>query len=401
MVRLRLSLGVRRGLSEHHIYALLASAAILFVGFEAVVQLPKSALDFVFVACYVSLLGLLYWWPVPAGVGLAMLHMLRTMIPPLIVGPTDFWGTWLALAVLAYEGPMWLGVSCAVISSGVVSLQGNRMQGVSSIGVMSLALTYWAAYLGGLAVQRWRRSMQRLAHTKELEHELAYERERTRMVHTLHDSVAGSLSYIVLLCRQEATDPHLDASYRNHIKEVEHLVSATLSQIRTEVLGPAMSKTVHNQLPGVPSAQGSELALRCRLANTEAQLAALGFSGHPVVHGDLTCITAERVNVLDQVLAEVGANIAKHGRAGPYVFYLKVAVDGSLTVISSNSYVDHAQSKDLSSGVGLTLLRDSVTELGGSLTIAGEDGEWTLAVRIGGQSHLKHNQESQSGHRKL
>ena len=151
---------------------------------------------------------------------------------------------------------------------------------VSLLGILA---PYCIALLCGSVVREWQSLLvrQRLA-----DREIAYRREQLRMMHTLHDSVANTLSYAVLLCR---------SGQGGHDERVERLVEQALKALRSDVIVPVASRIdddgrtmgASSQTSLSDTGHGDDRScmddVRAALHEVDERLDALGFTGEAIL----------------------------------------------------------------------------------------------------------------------
>lgn len=155
-----------------------------------------------------------------------------------------------ALAALAWRRR----TATAVICVGVIALAGanqsfpfvSLVRGVLTYTPRGAAIRfalasenlvpYIVAIAVGYGLRRWQ---EWEARREQLRRDAALQAERLRLLHSLHDSVAGSLSYAVLQCRNTAYGLPQDDPQRARLVGLEHHLEAILVTLRREVIEPA------------------------------------------------------------------------------------------------------------------------------------------------------------------
>ncbi|MCH3975817.1 MULTISPECIES: hypothetical protein [Bifidobacterium] len=118
---------------------------------------------------------------------------------------------------------------------GVLAYTPREAAIVSVLDSESL-VPYIVAIAVGYGLRRWQ---EWEARREKLRRDAALQAERLRLLHSLHDSVAGSLSYAVLQCRNTAYELPQDDSQRAWLIGLEHHLEAILVTLRSEVIEPA------------------------------------------------------------------------------------------------------------------------------------------------------------------
>ena len=308
---------------------------------------------------------------------------------PLPGNGMEYIGTCYALALLAWRGSRKRACAClCIVLIGTVAITLLKSDGYVPNWLSWLAglAPYCIALFCGLVVREWQNLLvrQRLA-----EREIAYRKEQLRMVHTLHDSVANTLSYAVLLCRGRQDE---------HDEQIERLLEQSLKTLRSDVIAPVTNQIDVDDDRTAGASMAACLSdanragdsscmddVRAELRGISDRLAALGFTGEAIFinrGGDPVHQWSEMVC---GIVRELGSNIAKHAAPGDYA--LTVVTDDGRTTIMSNACADDRQmggkhDEALSSGFGLGDLLNVVHNAGGTAEWCCEDGEWSIAIEL-------------------
>ena len=301
----------------------------------------------------------------------------------------EYIGTCYALALLAWRGNRRKACAClAVVLAGTVAVLLVRSDGYlpAPVALLGILAPYCIALLCGSVVSEWQSLLvrQRLA-----DREIAYRREQLRMMHTLHDSVANTLSYAVLLCRSGQVGQD---------ERVERLVEQALKALRSDVIVPVASRIDDDgRTMGAPSqaslsdtGHGDDRScmddVRAALHETDERLSALGFTGEAILIDRGGVPDRQWAQLVCTIVGELGSNIAKHAVPGDYAMTVVTDADRT-TIMSSNGCGDGRQARReyaeaLSSGFGLRDLSAIVRNAGGTVERCVEGGEWSIAMEL-------------------
>ena len=302
----------------------------------------------------------------------------------------EYVGTCYALALLAWRGSRKRASAClCVILAGTVAVTLLKSDGYvpDCLSWLASLAPYCIALFCGLMVREWQNLLvrQRLA-----EREIAYRKEQLRMVHTLHDSVANTLSYAVLLCRNRQGEQD---------ERIEHLLEQALRALRSDVIAPVAKRIDDDDEQAIGTALEARLPdadrdddrscmddVRAALKETSDRLSALGFTGEAILidrGGNPVRRWSESVCA---IVCELGSNIAKHAVPGNYALTVVTDADQT-TIMSSNDCDDGHMPKEerdeaLSSGFGLGDLLNAAHNAGGTAEWCREGNEWSIAIEL-------------------
>lgn len=226
---------------------------------------------------YVAALLALPFLPVPASVMVMLATLAEVMMPQDSWTVSSIWGLWYAMIVLAMHGLLWPAAASIAVLSCLSWVQGDRLTIMAFHPSMMFMLPFLAiACMLGLGMRMWRLETRRRERAEArrmlLERENAQYRERLDLLHELHGSVAGSLAYAVLVCRQmreecdapsgtgaaaDAADARF-AAMREEAWQAERAVTRALEALRREVIEPTKRLVAQRQADG--SARGGGAA---------------------------------------------------------------------------------------------------------------------------------------------
>lgn len=341
--------------------------------------------------------------PVPASVTIVIVTFAE------LIGPShlfaygyvqSIWGFWYALVVITLERSVWIAASMLGMAGAISLAQGERLfrWGIMHMTVMTMMPFLLIAMALGATMRVWRSAMrersQAEASRRLLEQENRQQQERLAMLHQLHDSVAGSLAYAVMLCRQAERDASGDAARLRQVRRIEEAVDQALTGMRREVIEP--TRRLLDGRSDDPSVSGVDVpealapgrttryTVEQALERTEARLRSLGYDCDTLLRGDCGHLSELRLAFVGRAVTEIGNNIVRHGRPGYCAITVRVTDDGGMRIWSSNP-VDGAgvsRGAAVTGGEGLALIRRDVEASGGMMTCGLDDGAWTVSIAM-------------------
>ncbi len=292
-----------------------------------------------------------------------------------------------ALGILAYMCSLAesaFALAATALAHSGIELITQRWEFIYWITAVILCIT---CFLSGIALkqhqeaiaaqQRRSRELLDLERLKNLE-------TRNKFAIRIHDSLTNALSDISLLANSHITGnkggPEINHTDRpvsdwqlvasrtddafRHIHEIISLLSHTDSQKESD--------------NSEKSPRGNDL--KTYLACLQAHHAKLGYKGNIQITGLEPSFRKETYDALQSLLAEIFTNIQRHAVPGPHSFDLFVTFDEQGVQIRQLN--DAHETVDLPepeiSGKGLTMHRQLITSLGGSLSWSREGGQWLL-----------------------
>lgn len=419
------------------------------IGFE-MMDGPDVAVSVIYMAALVAL----PFKPVPSAVAIVIVTVAEGLLPS-DAFVQSLWGFCYALAVFAMEGLIVPAAAAVAVVCGIAWAQGDRpMWPVfhhSSFEMLPFML--FAAALG-VSLRMWRVSVREHSRA-EARHELLLQEnrqygERLRLLHELHGSVAGSLTYAIWLCRELGDDRGdgqggMDPSaLRERACQVEGVLAQTLGTLRREVIDPtrrlvdehegtvaAPDGEAAGRSGGNPTGEGESAAdvdglagnaeigaivVERRMRQIADRLNTVGLRCETLTRGDLTVMGAARLDLMVRIIDEMGNNMLKYASPGPCAIAVTMMSDGSGARIWSSNMCAGAGAAGgadtsggladgssvgpeppdgsaspvddpLSGGVGLPLMRRSLKPYGGTVTASREEGEWSIAVMLPAPAH--------------
>lgn len=351
-------------------YATGSAICTCFFLFELTAWPNMSPWSWLYLAPYCIALLLLPWFPIPASVGILVTHAACAIIPTICDGPSTLYGAWLACGILAFEIKRFeLAITGPLLCALSLPL-GYWLGDVNyNPSIPVLACSYIGAFFVGFAV-RWKvQTEQRKADLAIAQEQVRYQQKRLREIHILHDSIAGAMTYAILLCRKEETSGSNDT-----LAQIEQILIQALHELRTQIISPMAEELEPNIKEDAPRLFQQHIEAQCR------RLGTLGLTGTPIIRGDLSAVDESVLPPLRTVCTEILNNIAKHGKPGPFAFILSVESD-EVRIFASNPYSD-VMNKKIENHYGIALIQDFAKQNKGTMTINSENEEWSLSLII-------------------
>lgn len=96
-----------------------------------------------------------------------------------------------------------------------------------------LACSYIGAFFVGFAI-RWKiQTEQRKTDLAIAQEQVRRQQKRLKEIHILHDSIAGAMTYAILLCRKKEPSESSDT-----LPQIEQVLMQALHELRTQIISP-------------------------------------------------------------------------------------------------------------------------------------------------------------------
>jgi signal transduction histidine kinase len=264
----------------------------------------------------------------------------------------------------------------------------NQTFSVDPLGMLLLAVFFVISYTVGY--NRYIQRRRRL----ELQYSLAESQRRQRLTvaRDLHDSVATSLTSVVM--RSQALELTLTGDdeeavrVRRELEGISENSRTALEQLR------AMLRVLNTELPDEPSVSSNPVPVRDSLRNAVNELRAHDLRVESRV--ELPRAAAARVdeNAVARILVEMTSNAVKHSPSRSTVV-LDCHVESSggsprFVLSMSNPVADASPTESpenqlFSTHIGLSSMRSRASDAGGSMTMGREEGTpalWRTALTL-------------------
>lgn len=324
----------------------LAEITIVLASLCAVIAVPRtpaiSALTMVFITVAISLF-----------------NDLGSIITPVSIG--------IVAGVLGYKGyPRWgIAYALVILIFATVDLENKKIVFEALMGSALLAIFLFAPLIGGYI----HGARERNHEAERVRFEAALQRHRRATIHSLHDSVASTLTSSILRAESLALEPDISPSIKENIQLISQENREAITQIREliQVLHSENREYASLQVDTTFEEQLNEFETLLRSHNFNVETA----------NGELSREVIASVPVLTMpVMRELAANIIKYGVSGSRV-YVDITVSEKSLFVEVRSTIGAAQSPTyLSTGLGLKEIQKEMKLHDGEFTWGSQGNEW-------------------------
>ena len=152
------------------------------------------------------------------------------------------------------------------------------------------------------------------------------------------------------------------------------LLMQALHELRTQIISPMTDELKTDKEEDADELFQQHIEAQCK------RLRILGFTGTPIIRGNLNAMDKSLLPSLQTVCTEILNNIAKHGKPGAFAFILSVGPD-AVRIFASNLY-NAAINSAPENHYGTALIQDFAQQHNGTMTINSENEEWSLSLTI-------------------
>lgn len=286
----------------------------------------------------------------------------------------------LALATLAYFWNYLISLPIIVEISASVLIAGYYYDGNSRNTFSIFAIIFFTGACG-CALRYWKAYKHLLQQKERAENLQIKQAQQLNLARTLHDDVAGSISYVIALCN--TVDSMDDAKdIREVIEKVSQTLSESLASLRNNVIAPLtqgnlpeaeMPMNKDNTSMNSTNSTNGYPALCQRISTLNLRLAEAGFDGIIRCTSELDDAMSE---IIAGILTELSNNIVKHGQKS-YMITI-TSTDLEVRIFASNTIAPIM--KQDQPGNGLKFLQDEVRSHGGILETYEDEGEWVTNI---------------------
>ena len=324
----------------------LAEIAIVLASLCAVIAVPRtpaiSALTMVFITVAISLF-----------------NDLGSIITPVSIG--------IVAGVLGYKGdPRWgIVYALVILIFATIDLENKKIVFEALMGSALLAIFLFAPLIGGYI----HGARERNHEAERVRFEAALERHRRATIHSLHDSVASTLTSSILRAESLALEPDISSSIKENIQLISQENRKAITQIRELI------QVLHSENMEYPSLQ-VDTTFEEQLNEFETLLRSHNFKVE-TANGELSREVIASVPVLTMpVMRELAANIIKYGVSGSRV-YVDITVSEKSLFVEVRSTIGAAQSPTyLSTGLGLKEIQKEMKLHDGEFTWGSQGSVW-------------------------
>lgn len=349
------------------------NTTVAAIGFLAVaLSLVARAFDphqFAADLAAIAILSLSLRWPILMGFAMVALFVIvsanEAYRSPIIVFSAPF-----LAGFIAWSGKPRSAFGFALVSFFIAVTSPFTGQWVpyDISGSIIFAISNIAGLWAGVYLRRQR--IQHLEKQRRLEQEM--ENRKEQLTRTLHDSVASTLTSVVM--RAETLGLTEAANHRT--KESAELIAEETRQAMQEVrhLLQVMKEDSDLDEPPISRTVADQISVTARLLRSH------GFE----VHGDEQArqINAEFPPGFEQAFAEIATNAIKYATPGSRIDLAVTKCDEGLCCTMVNSVSDRPASRYLSSGIGLRETRRLVARHGGTFHSGPDGGSWVVRFSV-------------------
>lgn len=329
-----------------------------------------SPWSWLYLAPYCIALLLLTWFPVPASMAILVTHIACAIIPAICDGPSTLYGTWLVCGIVAFEIKRFEFAIMGPLLCALALPLGYWTGGIDyNPSIPVLTCSYIGAFFVGFAI-RWKiQTEQRKTDLAIAQEQVRRQQKRLKEIHILHDSIAGAMTYAILLCRKKEPSESSDT-----LPQIEQVLMQALHELRTQIISPMTDELKTDKEEDADELFQQHIEAQCK------RLRILGFTGTPIIRGNLNAMDKSLLPSLQTVCTEILNNIAKHGKPGAFAFILSVGPD-AVRIFASNLY-NAAINSAPENHYGTALIQDFAQQHNGTMTINSENEEWSLSLTI-------------------
>lgn len=277
----------------------------------------------------------------------------------------------------------------ALPSIAASGLRGDEAQHIYS-QLMQWLLLQGAAILAGT----WGRGLARRAGAERARRLSDLAEQRRAIARELHDTGVRAMTHVVMLAENGARRPDQAVGGDEDFLRI----SATARQATEEMrmlLEMLRARDEHPEDPVLPTlplpVDGSEASgsgavaasLASTLEGTRLRLAADGFLVRVHLEGEDSMLPAETAAVLRRCLAEIEANVIRHGDRSTQVGLL-VEMNDSLDLVVLNGVAEDA-APELQGGAGLVGMSERLAGIGGRVETTREQRRFSTRIEIPGE----------------
>lgn len=191
---------------------------------------------------------------------------------------------------------------------------------------------------------------------------------RETLTQTLHDSVATSLTSVVMRAETLSLRPGLAAGIKSELTAIAEKARLSMKEVRD--LLHILSSDSHSQSTE-PDPSTSD-----QLQEASTLLKEHGFAVSTTGSWPNISLNADKLVFLREILAEIVINIVKYAEAGSTVDLTVSDQETHVTIGFANAVRRGVQAADLSSGLGLPTISRLTARIGGSVRTVSNSSQW-------------------------
>ena len=197
---------------------------------------------------------------------------------------------------------------------------------------------------------------------------------RETMGKMLHDSVASSLTSLIMRLEAMSLQPDLAPATRKELVDLSEQARLSMKEVRD------LLRTLSTE--DSPRANEPALSISDQLRKTTSNLKSHGFT--VMLTGSIPKVTIKpgHLKVLREVFGELSTNIVKYAEPHSTVAFSFHDTGSNIHMSITNVIRPQHHNESLSSGMGIPALSTLMEGIGGNLTILTSSDEWKSELEI-------------------
>ncbi|KQB84699.1 sensor histidine kinase [Corynebacterium oculi] len=281
------------------------------------------------------------------------------------------------MALVGYHGRLRL----VLLTGAAVGVLGLIDRNSKTIEADFSAVLIWEGFMAVTAFAGWtlgRKVRQKIELAEQWRDE--YRKRREELASTLHDSVAASLTSIVMRSEVLAMQEEEGSTLHGELSGIAEDARITMSQVRS-LLSLLNAPQDRQEKPSAPTLVETVKEATTKMRDHHLRVTVVDES-------EDVQITNPTLEILHKVLMEGATNVIKYATPGSEV-QLHLAGDGDrLHIILRNEIAGEKErrgrlsSSVLSSGLGMRMMRRSAASMGAKLFSHSDGKTWTLSIKL-------------------
>ena len=309
--------------------------------------------------------------PLPTWAGYLVLFLLLSAQPDIRATAFTFFAP-LVAAVVAYRGH----TVAAAAGSTLIWYSGsvNPSEGVLFPPDL-LASTVWALFLAAAVLLGhilYRVIIQRRDLMEQWDNDIRA--RRTSLARALHDSVAASLTSVVMRAETLSLQQGFAAETQAELAAIAEQARDSMKEVRS------LLRILSSDSPSCSS--GLESSAADQFYQIVSFLKAHGFTVETRGSFRVLSLNSDGLVVLREVLKEVATNIIKYANPGSTVTLTVEDHDGYVTISFINTVGSRKPASDLTTGLGLPAISQLAEGIGGDMRTVSSSTRWNTELRI-------------------
>lgn len=278
----------------------------------------------------------------------------------------------LIAANVAYRGHSYAaGAGCVLLwYSGSIDLSKGELIPVDLLASLVWGLFLAAVVLIGYVSHRAVAQREVLLHKWDTD----VRARREALAQTLHDSVATSLTSVVMRAEALCLQPGIQGEAKAELIAIAEHARVSMDEVRD------LLRTLNSREATRP--RKPVLSVASQLRKAVDFLKDHGFTVSTTGSVPTGSLNADKLALLEEVLKEITINIVKYADPESLVVLTIGEEAGRVSISFSNGVSDKPQTAACSSGIGLSSLAGFVDRLGGSIYTISNTRQWTTQLDL-------------------